>query len=331
MAKRTVPLEYAPQLEDPDEPDRMTDTAIDAMVAGIARRFPELVKGKAEDKRHLKFDETQHPRVPAGEHGGGQFTDSGGGGESDVPSLESVIASVGGAREKVAAARAKIDAGTRTDRLVEQGGFKTADGKWTPARQALHERILKNLFTPDIIAAATPAPGEKPVAHLLGGSGGSGKSWFSGPKGTVDRSKAIYLNGDDLKEQLPEYQGWNAALLHEEASELAKRAEALARSHGLNVIVDGTMSSHASLDKRIASFREAGFRVEGHFMRVEPGTAAKRALERFVRGGERGRFVPPELILQSHNLKSFEASRHGLDASEIYDNNGNAPKFVDRR
>lgn len=48
--KKYVPLESAPWIEDPDEPDRMTDEEIDRMVEGIAKAFPELVKGRG-DKR----------------------------------------------------------------------------------------------------------------------------------------------------------------------------------------------------------------------------------------------------------------------------------------
>ena len=44
--KKEVPLETAPWLEDPDEPDRMTEAEMDRMVEGIAKRFPELVKNK---------------------------------------------------------------------------------------------------------------------------------------------------------------------------------------------------------------------------------------------------------------------------------------------
>jgi hypothetical protein len=39
-----VLLESAPWLDDPDEPDRMSEEEMDRMVEGIAKRFPELVK-----------------------------------------------------------------------------------------------------------------------------------------------------------------------------------------------------------------------------------------------------------------------------------------------
>lgn len=44
--KKYVPLESAPWIEDPDEPDRMSDEEIARMAEGIAKAFPELVKPK---------------------------------------------------------------------------------------------------------------------------------------------------------------------------------------------------------------------------------------------------------------------------------------------
>jgi predicted ABC-type ATPase/2'-5' RNA ligase len=282
------------------------------------------------------WDESKHPREPAGSPGGGQFAGGGDGGgdagESHAAKLDRVIASVPGAKEKVAEARAKLAQGVRTDAPVEQGGFKRADGSWTPGRQAVHEGILKDMFSADKVRAAMPKPGEQPMVHLLGGSGGSGKGWFVGPKGTVKTDNAIYVNSDDVKERLPGYEGWNAAHYHEESSDVSKTAEQLARDHRLNVILDGTMSKRDSLHTRIEQYKAAGYRIEGHFMRVKPETSAKRALERFVRAKTgTGRFVPPEHVLSlGANLGNFESERASMAAWEIYDNEGKAPELVAR-
>ena len=48
--KKYVPLESAPWIEDPDEPDRMTSEQIARMVEGIAKAFPELVKDQQKPK-----------------------------------------------------------------------------------------------------------------------------------------------------------------------------------------------------------------------------------------------------------------------------------------
>jgi predicted ABC-type ATPase len=144
----------------------------------------------------------------------------------------------------------------------------------------------------------------------------------------VKTDNAIYINSDDVKEKLPGYEGWNAAHYHEESSDVSKTAEQLARDHRLNVILDGTMSKRDSLHTRIEQYKAAGYRIEGHFMRVKPETSAKRALERFVR---KGRFVPPEHVLSlGANLGNFEGQRANMAAWEIYDNEGKAPELVAR-
>ena len=192
----------------------------------------------------------------------------------------------------------------------------------------MHDAIIDTVFTEKAIAAATPKQGEQPVLHLMGGRGGSGKSWYTRKDGTIDPSTAIYINNDDFKSALPEYQGWNAALLHEEASEIGDTIEQLSREHGLNVILDATMKSGHPMVRRFEAYKAAGYRVEGHYMYASPATAAQRALERFVRGGETGRFVAPEYSLGStSNETTFDVIRDRMDKWEIYDNSGMTPKL----
>jgi ADP-ribose pyrophosphatase YjhB (NUDIX family)/predicted ABC-type ATPase len=316
---------------------------------------PKEVLGEGAGARSddAEWRESEHKRVPAGSPGGGQFGAGGGGkaapsekqpaGGGAEPAereaarateiaatAERIVGSIPGAREKIEAARAKLATAVPTDAPVAQGGHKMENGQYTPERQEVHKALLRKMFTPEAIATAKPAADEKPAIHFLGGSGGSGKSWFTGKNGTIDKTKAFYINSDDLKEALPEYQGWNAAQLHEESSDLGKKIEETARGLGLNVILDGTMSSLGSLDKRIGQYRDAGYQVHGHFMRVKPETSAKRAVERFVRGGERGRLVNPAMILASNNVQNFGTISPRMDSWEMFDNEGAAPTLVDR-
>jgi predicted ABC-type ATPase len=248
-----------------------------------------------------------------------------------------VIASVPNAQHQIDRARALLSQSVPTDAEVSQGGFKEKDGSWTPEREKLHEHILAKVFSREAIAAATPKDNARPVASLMGGRGGSGKSWFTS-SGLVDSKSAIYLNSDDFKEALPEYQGWNAALLHEEASHILVMAEHLARDHGLNVIVDGTMRTSKQTEARTSLYKSAGYEVRGYYMHVPPEEAAKRALERFVRGGERGRYVPPEYAAGSvTNEQSFDKAKEHMDHWEVYDNSTRAesgrqePRLVARK
>jgi HK97 family phage portal protein len=271
-------------------------------------------------------------------------SDSGGGGKEDgetkpessasslakpvSKTVDQVVAAVPASKPKIESARTRLAQAVPTDAPVEKGGHKQANGNYTPARIAIQQRVVQSIMTPEAIAAAVPKAGEKPTLHILGGRGGSGKSFFTSKKGTIDKSKFLYLNNDDIKEKLPEYAGWNAAMVHEESSHIGSGIEAAARDAKLNVIIDGTMKSAGVTEQRIAAFKAAGYRIEGHYMYTSPENSAQRALERFVRGGETGRFVPPEYSLSSTtNEASFDKVKGQMDAWEIYDNDGSAPKF----
>jgi zeta toxin len=309
--------------------------------------FGEALK-EAEKKSliELEWDESQHPREPAGSSEGGQFAGGGGGGrgegseeyeaarakgdptsadalnKTEDHNVDHLIASVHGAESKVKEARVKLDKTIATDQPISKGGLKLANGNWTKERLDLHARILAGVLTRENVKAAKPAPGERPTIHFLGGRGGAGKSWFTKQGGKIDLSKSILLNNDEVKKELPEYQGWNAAQLHEESSEVGNQIEDIARLKGLNIVLDGTMRSPGSLQRRVDLYRKAGYRIEGHYMFASPKTAAQRALKRFVDGGDKGRFVPPEYSLSSTtNEKSFDSVRDKMDFWEVYDNN----------
>jgi lambda family phage portal protein len=244
--------------------------------------------------------------------------------------VDKAVESVPGARESIDKATTKLAGAVRTDALVADGGHRNADGSWTAERQAIHEQILNKVFTPEAIAAATPKAGEKPVLTVLGGRGGSGKSWFTS-SGLVDRNTAIYVNSDDFKVALPEYEGWNAALVHEESTYLALRAEKIASELGVNVIEDATMRSSGSTKSRIETFTSAGYTVHGYYMYVSPQEAMQRALGRFVRGAKgdkMGRFIAPEYLAESKtNEATFDSVKGDMAKWAVYDNMGKKPKL----
>jgi phage-related protein (TIGR01555 family) len=235
-----------------------------------------------------------------------------------------------GLGDRIAQVKQKLASGLATDKLVSQGGHKLEDGSYTPERQQLHNKILKELFSRENVMKATPEPGKKPVMTILGGRGGSGKSWLTSDEGPVDRNKTLVIDADHFKSQLPEYQGWNAGLVHEESSDLVDSAAKLAKQLGINVTFDQTMKSGSSAPKRMAQFEDT-HELHGHYMHAAPHVAADRALGRYKGGGEKGRFVPPEFVLGAHgNEKNFDDITSKLHSWSIYDNNGarGAPKLL---
>lgn len=235
-----------------------------------------------------------------------------------------------GVTDKIARAKKLMANAVPTDAPVTQGGFMQADGSYTPERRAIHKDILRKIFTPEAIAAATPVEGQKPVMTVLGGRGGSGKSWLTGDQGPVHRGHTIVIDADAIKASMPEYKGWNANMLHEESSHIVSLAAHFAKALGLNVTFDATMNTGKSLAKRIAMFAGSNYDVHGYYMYASPETAARRALGRFKAGGETGRFVPPEVILSNtENEKNFDAMIPQFKHWGVYNNEGNdGPKYV---
>lgn len=217
--------------------------------------------------------------------------------------------------QKVAAAKAKLDGVEQTIDMHRK------DGQWTPERMKLHETIIGHFITPELLTAAKPAEGEKPTFTLLGGRGGSGKSWFKGQ--VYDPAKAVCLDADEIKGMLPEYQGWNAAQVHEESGELFDHITDLAKGLGLNIVHDATMKTPKKAVALVNQFKGDGYRVEAHYMHLPRQEAAKRAIGRFLNGGEKGRFVPPEVILgNTQNEAGFDEVKGLADAWSFRDNSG---------
>ena len=248
--------------------------------------------------------------------------------------VEDIVAKFPGAQEAIDSARDRLAQGTETQKLYQK------DGVYTAEREALHQQIVDRYINAANVAAARPAEGEKPTMTILGGRGGSGKSYLTSKEGPVNGEgvdtktnmvgNALYLNSDDIKESLPEYQGWNAALLHEEASDIFNKVDAQARELGLNIVHDSTMKSGASAMTRLTDYKNAGYNLEGHYMFAPPQQAATQALGRFMRGSEKlspqeraegktGRFLPPSYSLSSTtNEHSFDQAKSMFSKWTIY-------------
>ena len=253
-------------------------------------------------------------------------------------------------KEFVAATDARIKPliGHETHQLVKDGGFRLPDGGWTPERLKVHEKIINDILTKAAIARTTPKPGEKPVYLMMGGRGGSGKSWFSnspetnGKPGLNCCGNILVLNNDDIKEALPGYEGWNAFQFHEEASHIFDRIDAIAREKGLNIAHDATLKSYDS-GKRYADLykgADAGYKITGLYMFLPPQDAANRAVGRAMSqkpGEPPGRYVPPYIVLSNKdNEKNFDRlAREYMAGWSIYRNDDDdwkvPPKLVFER
>ncbi len=197
----------------------------------------------------------------------------------------------------------------------------------------MNGKKVPGMLSAEKIKAATPAPGEQPTFIALGGRGGSGKSSLNGR--VYEESRAIVVDPDHIKGMLPEYQGWNAHQVHEESSEVAERVIAMAKMMGLNIVLDATMKSGGTINRLVDDFNAHGYRTEAHYMHLPRQEATKRAIGRFMGGGERGRFVPPEVVMgNTQNEKNFDDIKKKVHAWSFHDNQGGkgeGPKLIAKK
>ena len=232
----------------------------------------------------------------------------------------------------------RMKEGIATDKPVFRGGFRLwENGPWTDAREEKHDDIVyKDIFTTARMLACRPKKGEKPQVYVIGGRGGSGKSYFTqGRKGApeghyvaaekpmLDQNTAILLDSDMIKEQLPGYEPPLAGLFHEESSHVYERAVKYARDMGLNVILDATLKSPGGARQKIAAFKAAGYEINMHYMFAPAWKAAENAVKRYrgKKGDHKGRYVPPEYVLGSTtNEQTFDGLRDYADHWTVHDN-----------
>ena len=241
----------------------------------------------------------------------GRFASGGGGGASmvapstnprsgmgDIPLDESVVGDMQG--------------GSAAPHIV-----KDANGNYmfTPERQALHDKIIKESLD------GVPSSSD-PTYVMMGGGPAAGKSSVLG-SGQLDVPKdTVEINSDLIKEKLPEWKtagDARASFTHEESSYLAKRTQAAAFERKQNVLLDGTGdTSPASMNKKIDAARNAGYKVEAHYVTLPTELAVKNAK---IRGDKTGRYVPEEFIRATHAgvSQTFPAIAHKFDKVKLYD------------
>jgi uncharacterized protein len=242
--------------------------------------------------------------------------------QHEVPSVESFIASLPKEDQTYLSEMSnKLATVVPTDRIVEEGGHRLPNGKWTPERQKLHAKIIREFMSKKKVDAARPAPGTSPTFVVISGRAGSGKSWLTRPgAGPIDAERTLVIDNDSVKAMLPEYEGWNAGAVHEEASYIAEKMMDIARRLKINVTLDGTLKSLAPAQERLEQFKADGYDLDGYYMFAPPAVAARRAVDR---ARNTGRLVPPAYVLGStSNERTFDGLRQYFNKWQVYDSSG---------
>ena len=179
--------------------------------------------------------------------------------------------------------------------------FKLADGteafEYNPERIKLHKKIIK-----EITQSAVCITHADPIAIIMGGSPGSGKSTFltlHAPYMTTD--KIWKIDADYVRSKLPEYKGWNSPVTHEETRDIVTELlDDYDQPCKHDLLYDGTMSNVNKYNPIIKRLKQLGYKIFLVFMDIPKVEAIKRALSRYKnnKGGEAeyGRFVPIAVV-----------------------------------
>ena len=105
------------------------------------------------------------------------------------------------------------------------------------------------------------------------------------------------IDTDDFREYIPEYNGSNASVVHEEASEIRDRVFEAALDKGDNVLLSTIGANANKLEAQIARYRQLGYSVYLHLNELPNSKSISRAIGRYIsEDGSLGRYVSPKLI-----------------------------------
>ena len=171
--------------------------------------------------------------------------------------------------------------------------FNESTQKYSPSRQKVHNEILQQ-FKDELVCIES----DEPIAILMGGSPASGKSTFLRKYAPYLLSEELLrIDADEVRSQLPEYEGWNASQTHLETKDIVNTLlsdRTIGMPCKFDVIYDGTMNNTKSYIPLIKLLRELGYKIYVVYIdNVPKDVIEKRALERYKKSG---RFVPLEVI-----------------------------------
>jgi len=218
---------------------------------------------------------------------------------------------------KIEQSKKQSEKGDSRDKFYDKNS-----NRYSQERNKLHQKLLTKIDNPN----AFPNPGEKPKVIFIGGLTGSGKS--SAIAKLIDRKsgvedykaypKFVYLNSDDFKTWLPEYNGYNANYVHEESSDIFEEGIDRYRDQRKQIIIDATLKNAKKAHKKMQEFRDTGYEVILYGTNIPGEKSINRATSRFQRTK---RYVPLKFIKGNaeETNKSVMKLRHRADKYAVFD------------
>jgi len=184
-------------------------------------------------------------------------------------------------------------------------------GEYTEERMKLHEYIVHDMTSKTI---CIPQEKGHPIAVLMGGAPGSGKSTYIKKNAKYLESDKIWkVDADAVREYLPEYEGWNSSSTHQESRDIVNELiSTFDKPCKHDLLYDGTMSNSKKYIPLIKKLKRIGYLVFIIYMDVPKEISIERAMNRYRNnsGGKikYGRYVPMSVIDDF-----YKTGKEGLD------------------
>jgi len=187
---------------------------------------------------------------------------------------------------------------------------------YTESRLRLHQEIIDTL-TDDAVCIEQ----DKPIAVIMGGAPGSGKSTFLKNNAPYMQSDMIWkVDADEVRSMLPEYKGWNASTTHEETRDIVNELlDSFDQPCKHDLLYDGTMSNTKKYLPIIKRLKRLGYQTFLVFMDIPKEKSIERALNRYRDNNgheaEFGRYVPIAVIddFYSTGDSAFQQLKKSVD------------------
>lgn len=192
-------------------------------------------------------------------------------------------------------------------------------GIMTPERQALRQAALAEVESKAQALIGGP-PAIERQALIVIGPPSAGKSTIIEP--LAKRMRALLVDPDDLKAQLPEFDnGMGAMRVHEESSLLAKQLRDAAMRRGMNLALPTVGDNPAKLRETIETLKAQGYRVTLVLNHLPIEKAMQRNMIRFR---ETGRLVGTTYLMgvaekptASYELLQGIADEHARYSNDV--------------
>ncbi len=171
---------------------------------------------------------------------------------------------------------------------------------WEPDRAWIDARF-DQAVRPTLFAGREPEG--RPVAVLLGGQPGAGKSRAAQFARELYDHPLVVVNGDDFRALHPDFKRLQRddpeqmpRVTQAVSAPLVERSIDYAKEHRVSMLVEGTFRDSAVALRTAAALSEAGFKVHAVALAVPPAVSYASTLGRFyeTQGTDQSRWTPRE-------------------------------------